>query len=138
NGLLQLQSGPEMDPLKRPQLRPQLADSWETSPDGLTYTFKLHPGVKYHNVAPINGRAFVANDVKLVYERYQREGDKQVYFENVDSIDAPTDTALTIRVKRPQPDFLFPLATHNTLIYPMELLDLGVIERQAIGTGPFI
>src|SRR5476651_2454917 len=30
------------------KLVPSLADSWEVSPDGLTYTFQLHPNVKFH------------------------------------------------------------------------------------------
>ena len=40
------------------ELQPELVTSWENSPDGLTYTFKLAKNVKWHNVAPVNGRPF--------------------------------------------------------------------------------
>ncbi len=41
-----------------------LAESWETSEDGLTWTFKLRPGVKFHNGAPLT-----ADDVKWVFDK---------------------------------------------------------------------
>ncbi len=43
---------------------PLLADSWTISPDGKTYTFKLHPGVKFHN-----GDAMTASDVAYSFQR---------------------------------------------------------------------
>ncbi len=42
---------------------PELAESWDISPDGLTYTFKLRKDVKWHD-----GQPFTAADVKFTYE----------------------------------------------------------------------
>ena len=40
-----------------------LAESWEISPDGLTYTFKIRQGVYWHDKAPMNGRELTADDI---------------------------------------------------------------------------
>ena len=48
-------------------LKGDLAESWQASPDFRVWTFKLRPGVKWHNVAPLNGREFVAADVKYCF-----------------------------------------------------------------------
>ena len=49
-------------------IRGDLAESWEVSPDGLTITMKLRQGVKWHNKAPVNGRAVDADDVLVQLE----------------------------------------------------------------------
>ncbi len=45
-------------------IQPNLAETWQTSPDGKTWTFHLRPGVKFHN-----GRPFTAADFKFSLER---------------------------------------------------------------------
>jgi ABC-type transport system substrate-binding protein len=45
------------------EVGPQLAQSWTVSGDGKTYTFRLRQGVKWHNVAPLNGREFTSADI---------------------------------------------------------------------------
>jgi ABC-type transport system substrate-binding protein len=47
-----------------------LAQSWEFAPDGLQLTFKLRDGVKWHNKAPVNGRAFDSSDVVETFTRW--------------------------------------------------------------------
>src|SRR6185436_5124047 len=45
-------------------LKGDLAESWQGSADFRVWTFKLRQGVKWHNLPPVNGREFVAADVK--------------------------------------------------------------------------
>jgi ABC-type transport system substrate-binding protein len=128
----------DADPFKINQLEPGLAARWETSPDGLTYTFTLQSNVKWQNIAPLSGRKFVAEDARFALNRYKTEGVHQQYFTEVDTITAPNDTTLVVKLKRPQPDFIFPLSTAYTTIHPHEIVDDGSIKSRAIGTGPMI
>ena len=52
---------PDMTPV------PELAESWQVSPDGLTWTFKLRQGVKFHD-----GQEFTSADVKFTFDRCSR------------------------------------------------------------------
>ncbi|MEZ4554462.1 MAG: ABC transporter substrate-binding protein [Dehalococcoidia bacterium] len=128
----------DADPLKINQLEPGLAARWESSPDGLTHTFQLQTNVKWQNIAPLNGRAFVAEDARFALNRYKSEGVHQQYFTEVDSMTTPDTKTLVIKLKRPQPDFIFPLSTAYTTIHPKEIVDDGSIKTRAIGTGPMI
>ena len=47
-----------------------LAKSWDISPDGLTYTFNIRKGVRWHDEEPVNGRELTAQDVEYNYHRY--------------------------------------------------------------------
>ena len=48
---------------------PSLAESWDISPDGLTYTFHIRKGVHWHDKPPMNGRELNANDVEYNFHR---------------------------------------------------------------------
>lgn len=73
NRLIGHVGGVVIDPFKF-TLEPELAASWERSPDGLVQTFRLADGVKWQNLPPLNGRPFVAADAKYAFERYQTTG----------------------------------------------------------------
>jgi peptide/nickel transport system substrate-binding protein len=135
--LLRIKGGPEINPFKI-VVEPELAKSWERSPDGLTFTFKLQSGVKWQNVAPLNGRALVADDVKFAFERYAKEGVHQSYWVTLDRIEAPDAQTLKITLKKPTPEFEIPIASRYQTIFPRELVDSGEIEKKAVGTGPLI
>ena len=66
-----------------------LAESWEWSPDGLTITLKLRQGVKWHNKAPVNGRAFDIDDVIFSWDRFTRLSGDRGQIANSANPDAP-------------------------------------------------
>ena len=124
----------------RYDLEPGVAKSWEISPDGLTYTWKLNGNIKFHNKPPVNGRAFTAEDVRAVYDRYAKVGASRDAFENVDSFRAVDPTTFQIKLKAPQTDFLAPLGTRQLTLYAIEQASNGDFKnmRDAAGIGAYI
>ena len=131
--------GAQFNPL-RTDLVPGLALSWELAPDGLTYTFKMTDKAKFHNKPPVNGRTMTAQDVKTVYERYRSTGVSRAYFSNADTITVVNPTTITIKLKKPQPDFLVPLAARELVTYAPEMVDAGLLKNNidSIGTNGMI
>ena len=138
NRLLGIERGPKADVFNVPVLEPELAQSWERSPDGLTFTFHMTPGVKWQNVDPLNGRPFVAEDARFALDRYATEGVHQAYYLNVAGFDAVDDATLKITMAKPTADFLNPLGSNKQTIFPRELVDDGTIGTRLVGTGPMI
>jgi peptide/nickel transport system substrate-binding protein len=137
NRLIGFVSGIHYDPLKL-ELKPELAESWERSPDGLVYTFKIRPGVKWHNVPPLNGREFVAEDALRAYRRYQAEGVHTSIWAEAANIEASDAGTLRITLKKPLADFINNLGGRYQTIFPPELVDGGTIDKEVVGTGPMI
>jgi ABC-type transport system substrate-binding protein len=137
NRLVGFKTGPGVDKNKL-ELEAELASSWERTPDGLSFTFKIKSGVKWQNVAPLNGRDFVAADAKSAFERYQKEGVYKTYWVNVKSIEAPDASTVKITLTKPVVDFLYPLAGRYQTIFPHETVDDGSIGKTVVGTGPLI
>jgi len=113
---------------------PNLATSFEQSEDGLTYTFKLRPGVKFHN-----GKTMTSADVKFSFERVRDPATGAVNFEvfnSVASIDTPDDLTVIVRLSQINAPFLSRLAENGAgVIMPEGSGD--VQGTTPIGTGPF-
>ena len=116
--------------------KPDLAESWEISPDGLLYTFKLRKGVKFHN-----GQPFVAGDVKYSYERVLDPATKSTQtsaLTSISKIDVPDDSTVKITLKQPNSAFVVGLWSANYSIVKKEDVDKnGDLTKTANGTGPF-
>jgi len=114
-----------------------LARSWDVSPDGLTITFHLREGVRWHDGAP-----FTSEDVRFTYERLIDPLVKTPYsssYELIESVDVLDP--LTVRVRYREP-FAPALESWMIGIIPKHLLagqDLNTtpLLRHPIGTGPY-
>ena len=93
-------------------LQPGLAASYEVSPDALTMTLILRPGIKFSDGSPI-----LASDVKFTLDRghTKEEGGNYYFLLNaVDTVDAVGDDKVVIHFKRPDPTFPQILASFYT------------------------
>lgn len=116
--------------------KPDLAESWDISADGLVYTFKLRQGVKFHN-----GQPLVAGDVKYSYERVldpKTKSTSTAGLSSIDKIETPDDGTVKITLKKPNAAFLVGLWSPNYAIVKKEDVDKnGDLTKTANGTGPF-
>ena len=93
---------------------PWLADSWTTSPDGLTYTFKIKQGVKFHDGTPLDAAAVKANFDQMLDPATQSLTDTgylRPYYESSRAVD-PSTFELTL--KSPYSALLRPICVTTT------------------------
>lgn len=123
------------------KLEPCLADSWEVSPDGLTYTFHLHKGVKFHD-----GTDFNAEAVKFNIERQMQGnatedmGYADFVFGYVTKVDAPDANTVVVTLKDVCTPFLYNLAMSMAapMVSPKALQDHNNnVNESPVGTGPY-
>jgi peptide/nickel transport system substrate-binding protein len=112
--------------------------------DGLTFIFQLRPEARWHNRAPVNGRAVTAEDVKLSFERIKALGansPRSGNYTNVDSITAVDSQTLKFKLKAPQADLLNLIADQYDIVLPKELTSRGASAITTIGdaiaSGPY-
>lgn len=139
---------------------PGLAESWEVSEDGLQYTFRLRPGVKFHTTEWFTPtRELNADDVIFSFER-QRDaanpwnqytaGISYEYFNSMDmgslieSIEKVDDLTVRFNLTRPEAPFVANLAMDFASIMSKEYADqleadgrMSDLNQQPVGTGPF-
>jgi len=124
-------------PLPGSKMAPSLAESWRESADGLTYEFKLRPGLKFHNGDPVT-----AEDVKFSYERYRGAGAKELQT-RVRQVDIVDPLTVRFQLKEPWPDFMTFYGTTATaagIVVPKRYLtQVGdeAFRKQPIGAGPY-
>ena len=129
--------GPDMN-LYAMDLDPDfgLATSWEVAPDGLSITFNLREA-NFHNVAPVNGRALVADDVVFAYDQMQG-GIQSAILAGLNNVEAVDDRTARFNMDFPNADILVIGGYRQTPIYPAEVYDAGEQDTNPIGTGPAI
>ncbi len=115
---------------------PSLAESWEFSDDGLTLTFHLRQGVKFHN-----GADFTSEDVKATFARILDEAtgaSARANYLSIASIDTPDDYTVVFNLSEPDAPLLAALATTNAAMVDSADIASGDVATVANGTGPFM
>jgi peptide/nickel transport system substrate-binding protein len=126
------------DPNGTDKVVPGLAEKWDVSKDGLTYTFHLRKGLKYSDGSPLS-----AEDIAWNLEQF---ADPEVNISlagvaaGMESAKATNDTTVVVKLEHPVAAFLYNLA-----IFPAFIVDKAKLEAEGpaywkhpVGTGPFI
>jgi len=115
-------------------LQPDLAKSWEISEDGLTYTFYLREGIKFHN-----GRELTSEDCKYSMERILAIGSSWASrFEIVNEMRTPSPYVFVIELNDVYVPFIWHVAADWAAIVPREVVEEhGDLQSTMVGTGPF-
>ena len=122
-----------------PKIIGDLAASWTVSRDGLSYTFKLRDGVKFHD-----GSALTSADIKASYDRIRdpqggARSVRKAAYADIASIETPDRLTVVIKLKKANASMLANLASPWDCIYSAAKLkeDPKFPERSILGTGPF-
>ena len=140
----------EFKPGNLTEVSPRLADRWETSDGGKTYTFHLHPGVKFSSGNPVT-----AEDVRFSWTRLKNLKDNPAFYADlIDKVEAVDETTVKVTLTEPSPVFLSVCAAPA-----MSIVDSKVVkehggtdaadadktdkakdwlDQHSAGSGPFI
>lgn len=115
------------------KVQPQLAESWDISDDGLTYTFRLRQGVSFHD-----GETFDSSVARFTIDRAR--GDTSVnpqkrYFQSIESIETPDAQTLVLKLGKPTGSLLYWLAWPSSSMVGTRSADNN--KTTPVGTGPF-
>ena len=142
------------------KIMPGLSESWEISPDGKVYTFRLRKGVKFHTTKDYTpSRDFNADDVLYSFNRqydtnhpdHKLSGGSYEYFNGMDmpalisNIEKLDDYTVRFTLNKPEAPFIANLGMDFASIMSAEYADKmrgagtpDLIDQKPIGTGPFV
>src|SRR5262249_6698647 len=125
---------------KFPAVKGDLAQSWTVAPDLLTYTFKLHSGVTFHDGTPLTSQ-----DVKATYDRLRNPpqgvvSTRKATFADIGTIETPDPLTVVFKMKSVNASMLEHFASPWNVIYAAKDLaaDPASPRTKINGTGPFI
>jgi len=136
-------------------LEPGLAESWDISPDGKTYTFHLRKGVKFHDGTPFNADAVVFSIGRMMKDRSVKFYGKKLEIppqertpeywvsmemdDTVGSIEAVDEYTVVFHLKRVEAPFLANMGMDFAdIISPTAFMkNPKEFLRNPVGTGPF-
>ena len=141
-------------------VEPGLAEKWDISGDGLTYTFTLRKGVKFHTTkffTPV--RDFNADDVVFTLDRmfnpqnaFRKANPAEFPYavdtgmaENVAKVEKVDDYTVKMTMKKPDPDVIIKIAMPSFSILSAEYAEklskegkANMLNQEPVGTGPFV
>jgi peptide/nickel transport system substrate-binding protein len=129
----------QFDPQSFPKIVGDLATEWKVSSDGLTYTFKIHPGVRFHDGSPLTSADVKASYDKIIAPPAGVVSFRKNTFHAIDRIETPDPTTIVFKLKFPSASLMANLASPWNVIYPKKALDQdpNYFKTHVLGSGPF-
>ncbi|MEW6239702.1 MAG: ABC transporter substrate-binding protein [Chloroflexota bacterium] len=118
---------------------PRLAESWEVAADGLSYTFKLRAGVKFHDGEPMNADAVK----KSIDAAVERAGASFIWLP-LDNVEVVDDLTVKFNLKWAAPVDLIASSLYGAWIVSPKALEAGAADEtfwadgKSYGTGPYM
>ena len=121
---------------------PDLAYTWEMSSDGLTYTFHLRDGVKFHDDAPLTADDVKASFDHIIFPPPGILSPRKGVFDAVQKVEVVDPLTVQFTLRAPQSFFIAAIASGWNVIYRKKTLEENHFDLKKVkvapGTGPFI
>jgi peptide/nickel transport system substrate-binding protein len=129
----------QIDPYRYPKIIGDAAAEWKVAPDGLTYTFKIRPGIRFHDGSPLTAADVKATYDKIVFPPTGVLSIRKNAYTEIASIEAPDVGTVVFKLKFPSASLLNNLASPWNVIYPKKYLDKdpNYFKTNVVGSGPF-
>src|SRR5262245_6264183 len=129
----------QLDPYHYPKIIGDVATDWKIAPDGLTYTFKLRPGIRFHDGSPLTSADVKASYDKIIFPPAGVRSVRKNAYTAVERVEAPDPTTVVFKLKFPSASLLDNLASPWNVIFPKKYLDQdpNYFKTHVVGSGPF-
>ena len=129
----------QIDPYKYPRIIGDVATEWKIAPDGLTYTFKIRQGIKFHDGSTLTTADVKATYDKIVFPPQGVRSTRQKAYTAVAQVEAPDPATVVFKLKFPSASLLANLASPWNVIFPKAYLDKdpNYFKTNIVGSGPF-
>ena len=89
----------QIDPYSYPNIVGDVASEWKISPDALTYTFKIRPGIRFHDGSPLTAADVKASYDKIIFPPEGVRSIRQANYSAVASVEAPDPSTVVFKLK---------------------------------------
>src|SRR5262247_2912054 len=129
----------QIDPYSYPNVIGDVASEWKISPDGLTYTFKIRSGIRFHDGSPLTAADVKASFDKIIFPPDAVRSIRKEHYSAVASVEAPDPSTVVFKLKFPSASLFTNLAHPMNVIFPKKYLDKdpNYFKNNVMGSGPF-
>ena len=132
----------QVDPVTWEEIIPDLAEDWTVAADGLTYTFQIRDGVKFHDGADLTANDVAASFNHIIFPPEGVLSPRQSLFNTVTEVVATDDSTVEFRLSEARGFLLRAIAGGFNIIVREQTLDDNNYDLKTVidypGTGPFI